>query len=188
MTQTSLPSTDTFKASWLGINHLALVTDDMDATVRFYHGILGAHLASTVATAQFRHYFFSFGAHCAVAFFEYSDTTVEPFKKVAGVPDPRAPQFDHVALNVPDEEALHELQRRLQASNYEVTGVVDHGSVRSIYFTDPNGIALEASWWVHDLTLLPTDYDDDQQFGDPNPVPALVELKATGVLTGLPIS
>ena len=27
---------------WRGINHLALITDDMDATVRFYHGVLGA--------------------------------------------------------------------------------------------------------------------------------------------------
>ena len=26
---------------WRGINHLALVTDDMDATVRFYHRVLG---------------------------------------------------------------------------------------------------------------------------------------------------
>ncbi|MCU1496603.1 MAG: hypothetical protein JWM47_556, partial [Acidimicrobiales bacterium] len=23
---------------WRGINHLALITNDMDATVRFYHG------------------------------------------------------------------------------------------------------------------------------------------------------
>ncbi len=188
MTQTSHRSSDTFKSSWLGINHLALVTDDMDATVRFYHGVLGAHLVSTVATAQFRHYFFAFGPHCAVAFFDYSGTTIEPFAKVAGVPHPRAPHFDHVALNVPDEEALHELQRRLQASNCEVTDVIDHGSVRSIYFSDPNGIALEASWWVHDPTLRPADYNDDRQFADSNPVPAVLELKTTGVLTGLPIS
>ena len=184
-TQTSLPSTDTFKASWLGINHLALVTNDMDATVRFYHGVLGAHLVSTVATDQFRHYFFSFDAHCSVAFFEYFDTAVEPFEKAAGVPDPRAAQFDHVALNVPDEEALLELQFQLQSCNYEVTDVIDHGSVRSIYFTDPNGIALEASWWVDDPTLHPADYNDDRRFGDPDPVPAVLELQATGALTSL---
>ena len=58
-------------------------------------------------------------------------------------------------------------------------------SVRSVYFTDPNGIALEASWWVRDVTGRPDDYDDDQRFGDPNPVPALHELRTTGTLTNL---
>ena len=34
------------------INHLALVTDDMDATVRFYHGALGARLVATIGTPE----------------------------------------------------------------------------------------------------------------------------------------
>ena len=46
----------------------------MDATIRFYHGTLGARLVSTIATANFRHYFFEFGPQCTVAFFEYADT------------------------------------------------------------------------------------------------------------------
>ena len=35
---------------WRGINHLALVTPDMDATVRFWHGVLGARLVATIGT------------------------------------------------------------------------------------------------------------------------------------------
>ena len=31
---------------WRGVNHLALVTPDMDATVRFYQGVLGARVVS----------------------------------------------------------------------------------------------------------------------------------------------
>ena len=185
MTQTPHPTADAFTASWQGINHLALVTADMDATVRFYHGTLGARLVSTIATATFRHYFFEFGPHCTVAFFEYADTTIEPFAKPAGLPDLRAPQFDHLALNVPDEEALHALQRRLTTSDCEVTDVIDHGAVRSVYFTDPNGIALEASWWVRDPTSQPADYHDPQLFADPDPVAAVVELQTTGTLTDL---
>ena len=180
MTQTPLPTTDAVTASWQGINHLALVTADMDATVRFYHGTLSARLVSTIATATFRHYFFEFGPQCTVAFFEYADMTIEPLVKPAGVPDIRAPQFDHLALNVPDEEALHALQQRLKASNCEVTDVIDHGAVRSVYFSDPNGIALEASWWVHDPTGHPANYNDDQQFADTDPVAAVRELQATG--------
>jgi catechol 2,3-dioxygenase-like lactoylglutathione lyase family enzyme len=170
---------------WQGINHLALITTDMDATVRFYSGVLGARLVSTVGNDSFRHYFFEFGPQCTVAFFEYADADIEPFAKAAGVPDPRAAQFDHLSLNLPDEEALNDLQRRLKAAHCEVTDVVDHGSVRSVYFTDPSGIALEASWWVNDPTNQPVDYTDGL-FGDPNPVPAVRELEHSGAVSGTP--
>ena len=57
------------------------------------------------------------------------------------------------------------------SADCEVTDIIDHGSVRSVYFTDPNGIALEASWWVHDATGRPADYDDDQTLRRPQPRP-----------------
>jgi catechol 2,3-dioxygenase-like lactoylglutathione lyase family enzyme len=173
--------TDTPK--WRGINHLALVTPDMDATVRFYHGVLGARLAATIGTPDFRHYFFDFGPDCTVAFFEYADLEVGSFAKPAGVPDPRKAQFDHLALNLPDEDALLALRQRLLDAECEVTDVVDHGFIRSIYFTDPHGIALEASWWVREVTGLPPEYDIDGIFEDPDPVPALRELLDTGEVT-----
>jgi catechol 2,3-dioxygenase-like lactoylglutathione lyase family enzyme len=173
------------RPSWRGINHLALVTTDMDATVRFYHGVLGARLVATVSTPDFRHYFFEFGPQCTVAFFEYAGAPSQPFVNRAGVPNERAPQFDHLALNLPDEHALHALRRRLLGNDWEVTDIVDHEVVRSVYFTDPNGIALEASWWVRDPTSQPVDYHDPQLFADPDPVAAVVELQTTGTLTGV---
>jgi len=172
--------------AWSGINHLALITADMDATVRFYHGVLGARLAATVGTPEFRHYFFEFGPHCTVAFFEYADLVIEPFAKPAGVPDPRATQFDHLALNLPDENALHDLRRRLAQADCEATDIIEHNSVHSVYFTDNNGIALEASCWVRDVTGRTTNYDDDQIYSDPDPVPALHELRTTGTLATVP--
>jgi catechol 2,3-dioxygenase-like lactoylglutathione lyase family enzyme len=171
--------------NWQGINHLALVTTDMDATVRFYHGTLGARLVATISTPEFRHYFFEFGPQCTVAFFDYTDAPAQPFVNRAGVPNERAPQFDHLSLNLPDEQALHALRRRLQSHGWEVTYIVDHEVVRSVYFTDPNGIALEASWWVRDPTGQPADYHDPQLFADPDPVAAVVELQTTGTLTGI---
>ena len=171
---------------WRGINHLALITGDMDATVRFYHGVLGAELVATIGTSGFRHYFFSFGEQTTVAFFEYAGVEVDSFAKAAGVPDPRAIQFDHLSFNLPDEEALLSLRDRLKQAGCEVTDVVDHGFIRSVYFTDPNGIALEASWWTLDATGRPADYGDDRLFGDPDPVPAVDELRTSGELTSVP--
>ena len=171
---------------WRGINHLAMVTTDMDATVRFYHGVLGARLVAHLGNGSFRHYFFEIGAENTIAFFEYQGVELQPFAKPAGVPDRRAVQFDHVSFNLPDEQALLSLRARLKAAGSEVTDVVDHGFIRSIYFTDPNGIALEASWWVTDATGRDADFGDDQLFSDPDPVPAVRELQANGHLSSVP--
>ena len=171
---------------WRGVHHLALVTTDMDATVRFYHQVLGARLVTTIATDSFRHYFFEIAPTNTVAFFEYRDTAVETFAKPAGVPYPKASQFDHLSLALPDEDALLALRARLKEHDCEVTDVVDHGIMRSIYFTDPNGIALEASYWVLDATGRPADYGDDRLFSDPDPVPAVRELIENGEVADTP--
>jgi catechol 2,3-dioxygenase-like lactoylglutathione lyase family enzyme len=166
---------------WRGVHHLALITADMDATTRFYAGVLGARLVATIGTPTFRHYFFEFGPATTIAFFEYAGVEVDQFAKPAGIPHKQASQFDHLSLGVGDEAALLEMRERLKRANCEVTDVVDHGIMHSIYFTDPNGIALEASCWLVDPTghaELPL--DDGEIFSDPNPVPAVNELRATG--------
>lgn len=172
---------------WKGLNHLALITNDMDATVRFWHGVLDAPLVATVGTDTFRHYFFSFGPTSSVAFFEYRGRRTHELAKPAGVFDPRAGQFDHLSMDLPDEEALLALRRRLKEAGCEVTDVVDHGLMRSIYFSDPNGIALEASWWSDDPTASAPEWDNPAHFGDPEPVPAVAELRE-GELRSTPVT
>ncbi len=169
---------------WRGVNHLALVTPDMDATVRFYHGVLGMRLVSTVMAGPMRHYFFEIGPENSVAFFEWRGAP--SFAKQAGVPVPHPTQFDHLSFNLPDEAALIALRDRLVAAGCGITEVVEHGIVRSVYFTDPNGIALEASWWQLDVTGRPADYADKQVFADPDPVPAVEELARDGRLAWTP--
>lgn len=170
---------------WAGLNHLALITNDMDMTTRFWHGVIGAPLVATLGNASFRHYFFDVGSSATVAFFEYRGHAVTQFAKPSGIPDERAIQFDHVSLNLPDHGALLALRQRLQAHDCEVTEVIDHGMLKSIYFTDPNGIALEASWWVDDPTGKAADAAD-HRFADSDPVPAAKELLATGRMSDLP--
>jgi catechol 2,3-dioxygenase-like lactoylglutathione lyase family enzyme len=171
--------------AWRGLNHLALVTTDMDATVRFWHEVLGAPLVATVATDSFRHYFFDVGNGATVAFFEYAGVELDRFAKPAGIPDPRAIQFDHLSLNLEDEAAVMALRARIEAHGSEVTELVDHGLMRSIYFTDPNGIALEASYWADDPTGQVPDPSSDR-FADPNPVPAVALLDDGEEVGGAP--
>lgn len=164
-----------------GINHLAMVTGDLDETVRFYQGVLGLPVVATTGNKPgiypYRHYFFKLGPHTTLAFFEWPDM-VERFHKPAGLPAPGKVQFDHLSFDVTDETALLALRERLNDHGVEVTPVVDHQFIRSIYFQDPNGIALEATYWVKDATAVEPDLDDGVLFGDPDPVPALRQSAA----------
>lgn len=168
---------------WRGINHLALVTPDMDETVRFYAGVLDMPLVMTLMAGPMRHYFFEMSPHNTVAFFEVEGA--ETFEKGAGSAAPYPVQLDHLSFDVPDEQALHTLRERLLAAGSEVTELVDHGVMKSVYFSDPNGIALEASYWVVDGTGRNFDPSDGSVFLDPDPVPAIAEL-ARGTLGDLP--
>ena len=91
-----------------------------------------------------------------------------------------------MSFNLPELRDLFDLQARLREHGVEVTELVDHGFVQSVYFTDPNGIALEASYWVTEPTGRPADYADGEMFLDTDPVPAVRELMATGELASIP--
>ncbi|MEE8301717.1 MAG: VOC family protein [Candidatus Tectomicrobia bacterium] len=156
-----------------GIHHLAMATNDMDKTVRFYRDILGMPLVATTGNRPgrpYRHYFFQLGAQQTIAFFEWPGM-LEEFHKPAGLPAQGQVQFDHVSFGVTNVEELEKLQQDLRAKRVEVTEIVDHHICKSIYFTDPNGIALEASAWTMDVFQNP-------HHGDQQPVPAVQEDEA----------
>ena len=155
-----------------------MVTNDMEKTVRFYRDVLGMPLVAATGNKPgsypYRHYFFEIGPNNTIAFFEWPGM-VEEFHKPAGAPVSGRVQFDHVSYNVESEEVLLELKERLEQNGVDVTRVVDHRIIHSIYFTDTNGIALEASFWIFNPTGKAPDYSNPNVFQDPNPVPALKE-------------
>lgn len=160
------------------INHMALVTNDMENTVRFYRDVLGMPLVATLGNRPdgypTRHYFFEMGPGSCIAFFEWPGYD-NGFYKPAGQPFRGPLQFDHLSFDLETEEELLELQARLEKFGVGVTTVIDHKVIHSIYFHDNNGIALEASVWITDPTGHAPDYADPIVFQDPDPVPALRE-------------
>lgn len=156
-----------------GVNHLAMITDDMDKTVRFYRDVLGMKVVGTVGGVfdgkRMRHYFFSLGPASTIAFFEWPDIELPP-RKDSGVPA-TGRNFDHVSINVESEEVLRQVQERVRSHGVDATDFVDHGMVKSIYFEDPNGISLEFSVWMINM-------HENPMFKDPEPVAALTEVIA----------
>lgn len=154
-----------------GINHLALITPNMDETVKFYRDILGCDLVATVGRYRgdqwMRHYFFSIGEQNTIAFFEWNGVDDIGPRKDAGIPA-SGRQFDHLAFNVKDEEALLAMQKRLRDRGVDVTEVIDHQIVHSIYFDDPHGISLEISYWLVDVEKQPV-------YADERPVASVVQ-------------
>ncbi len=143
-----------------GVNHLAMATGDMDRTIRFWRDLLGMRLVAGLGKPGYRHYFFQLSATDLVAFFEWPGVTpVSP--KDHGEPVRGPFIFDHVSFGVASDADLWALKDRLEAAGFEVSDVIDHGFIHSIYAFDPNGIPIEFSANVpgRDVRATPTIVD-----------------------------
>ena len=157
-----------------GINHLALVSSDMQRTIEFYSGVLGMPLIKTIdlPAGMGQHFFFDCGGGDCVAFFWFPDAP-------DGVPGVSAPRnrpeqgdllsavgsMNHVAFHVPADR-FEDYRRRLRAKGLEVSPILNHDDspygvsremydgvfVRSFYFQDPDGILLEFACWTRAFT------------------------------------
>jgi len=156
-----------------GIHHVTLVTQDLNATIRFYCRVLGMRLIIDRHDRPGRHCIFDLGGGDTVHFFEYSKAEIftEP---APGSPWVRG-VMQHVAFRVPNEHALRSVQDRVRAAGIEVTDLRDNFSVESIYFKDNNGIAIEIARWKVDPTGRAPEYDNPLFFSDPEPLPAVRE-------------
>lgn len=176
---------------WAGIQHIALVTRDLDATVRFYHGLLGMRLVAAMgpmnipgAVVHGPNVLFAAGSGTVVHIFQQENAQV--FTPPNGYRDgmPFVPgAFQHVAFAVPQEQDLYDLQSRLRQAGVETTEVMDQGSLmRNMLFFDNNGTMLEAVWLKipGSLADMPGDYTNADLFGDPDPVSAVREIMTGG--------
>jgi catechol 2,3-dioxygenase-like lactoylglutathione lyase family enzyme len=135
-----------------GINHLAMATGDMDRTIRFWRDLLGMRLVAGLGKPGYRHYFFEISPLDLIAFFEWPG--VEPVEeKDHGYPVKGPFIFDHVSFGVDTEDDLWEIKDKFTAAGFEVSGVIDHGFIHSIYAFDPNGIPIEFSHNVEGIDI-----------------------------------
>ena len=127
-----------------GINHLAMVTGDMDKTIRFWRDLLGMRLVAGLGKPGYRHYFFQISNNDLLAFFEWPGIRPVP-EKDHGYPVSGPVVFDHISFGVESEDDLYEIKDKLSAAGFWVSEPIDHGFIHSIYSFDPNGIPIEFS-------------------------------------------
>ena len=155
--------------NYTGINHLALVTRDMEATIRFWRDFLGMRLVIGLGAKRYRHYFFEVSKNDMIAFFEWPEVESIP-EKDHGYPVKGPLAFDHVSIGVDDDEALWQLIDKFKAADRWVSEIIDHGFIHSIYAFDPNRIPIEFSAPVPGVDLRRS-----PAMKDPQPVKAAME-------------
>jgi catechol 2,3-dioxygenase-like lactoylglutathione lyase family enzyme len=129
---------------YTGINHLAMVTRDMDTTIRFWRDLLKMRLVAGLGRTGYRHYFFEISEKDMIAFFEWDGVENIP-EKDHGVPVKGPFAFDHISFGVESDDNLWEIKDRLEATGIWVSEVMDHGFIHSVYTFDPNNIPIEFS-------------------------------------------
>ena len=159
-----------------GLNHVALVCEDMGRTVDFYTNVLGMKLTKTIDLpgGMGQHFFFDMGGGQALAFFWFTEAK----DRQAGISNPRTNvdprtlfedptgfvsshgSMNHIAFDVSPDK-FDEYHKKLSDKGVDVSPVMRHDTsptqvaeevtekvwVSSLYFQDPDGILLEFACW-----------------------------------------
>ena len=117
-----------------GVHHVALLSADVERTVRFYQDLLEFPLTEMFENRDYHgstHFFFDIGNGNALAFFDMPGLDLGPYAEVLG-------GLHHLAISVEPGRWAH-LKAKLDAEGIAYA----HIDGSSIYFRDPDGARLE---------------------------------------------
>jgi catechol 2,3-dioxygenase-like lactoylglutathione lyase family enzyme len=128
------PSEERPASTARGLHHTALISSDVERTVRFYQDVLGFPLTELIENRDYpgsSHFFFDIGNGNLLAFFDFPGLDVGPYAEVLG-------GLHHMAISVAPERWEKLVERLTEAGvAHEV-----HSGV-SVYFRDPDGARIE---------------------------------------------
>jgi catechol 2,3-dioxygenase-like lactoylglutathione lyase family enzyme len=117
-----------------GLHHVALLSSDVEQTVRFYQELLGFPLTEIFENRDYKgsnHFFFDIGNGNLIAFFDFPGLELGPYAEVLG-------GLHHLAISM-DPQRWREVKDRLDDAG--VKYLEESGS--SVYFQDPDGARVE---------------------------------------------
>jgi catechol 2,3-dioxygenase-like lactoylglutathione lyase family enzyme len=122
------------ESSARGLHHVALISADIERTVRFYQDVLEFPLTDIFENRDYKgssHFFFDIGNGNLLAFFDLPGLDLGPYAEVLG-------GLHHIAISVQPERWEY-LKGKLDREG--VPYQTESGT--SIYFRDPDGARLE---------------------------------------------
>lgn len=128
------PKGERVASSARGLHHTALISSDVEQTIRFYQDLLEFPLTELVENRDYpgsSHFFFDIGNGNLLAFFDFPGLDVGDYAEVLG-------GLHHVAISV-EPRRWRQLKDKLDEAGvaHEV-----HSEV-SVYFQDPDGARIE---------------------------------------------
>ncbi|MDQ1628514.1 MAG: hypothetical protein QOI54_2258 [Actinomycetota bacterium] len=117
-----------------GLHHFALVSSDVERTVRFYQELLEFPMTEIFENRDYKgsnHFFFDIGNGNLLAFFDFPGLGLGPYQEVLG-------GVHHIAISVAPDRWAH-LKDKLDEAGVEY--LLESGV--SMYFRDPDGVRLE---------------------------------------------
>jgi catechol 2,3-dioxygenase-like lactoylglutathione lyase family enzyme len=122
-----------------GVNHVAVLTGDLDRFIDFYAGIFDLDVVFTETTPAFRHAIVRTGPH---SWLHGAEVAGNPH--AAGLPAMfDRGHLDHLAVAAASEEAFETLRHRLVARGASNGVVEDLGPFHSLWFEDPDRMRVE---------------------------------------------
>jgi catechol 2,3-dioxygenase-like lactoylglutathione lyase family enzyme len=122
-----------------GVNHIGLVTDDIDRFVDFYRRVFDATVSNQAHIGEERTLtFIHIGPHTELNVFH----SPENAGMARGSMFTHGP-IDHIGLQAASREAFDEIRRRLIAEGATDGFVTDFGMAHSLFFVDPDGLEGE---------------------------------------------
>jgi catechol 2,3-dioxygenase-like lactoylglutathione lyase family enzyme len=117
-----------------GVHHIALLSSDVERTVRFYQDLLEFPLTEIFENRDYKgsnHFFFDLGHGNLLAFFDFPGLDLGPYSEVLG-------GLHHLAISI-DRSKWEHLRRKLDAAGVEYL----YESGASLYLKDPDGARIE---------------------------------------------
>jgi catechol 2,3-dioxygenase-like lactoylglutathione lyase family enzyme len=117
-----------------GLHHVALISSDVERTVRFYQEVLEFPLTEIFENRDYpgsNHFFFDIGHGNLLAFFDLPGLDLGPYGEVLG-------GLHHLAISV-EPERWERLRTNLDAAGVDY----QRESGTSLYFHDPDGARIE---------------------------------------------
>jgi catechol 2,3-dioxygenase-like lactoylglutathione lyase family enzyme len=117
-----------------GVHHVALLSSDVERTIRFYQELLEFPLTEIFENRDYpgsNHFFFDLGHGNLLAFFDFPGLDLGPYDEVLG-------GLHHVAISVEPER-----WERLRDKLYAAGVGYQEESGTSLYLNDPDGARIE---------------------------------------------